>query len=224
MTITEGRTTGCELKKSQMSQELKTASRVVPVQDRAQQRLSEILDAAQALLQADEKVTTSSIAERAQIPVGSVYRYFPNLDAVYLHLFIRLSSELRERIEQVISEQDAAIHWQELHRRSLEQSLGFISENMAYGKLKFAMPTPSIGLVEKEAAAFLAGILAARWEAGYDGFHGGDVHKVAQVAARLFTFVEQCHYESCASDNSKPSLVDEAIEALRAYLSLYLGD
>lgn len=201
---------------------VKLASRIVPVQDRAQQRVSDILDAAQALLQAGEKVTTSTIAKQAQIPVGSVYRYFPNLDAVYLHLFIRLSTELRERIETVISEKNADVHWKELHRRSLEQSLGFISENTAYGKLKFGMPTEAVEDVEQEAINYLAGVLAQRWEAGYDGFSGGDVCEVAQVTARLFTFVEQCHYESIIGDGSNPSLVGEAVKALSAYLTMYL--
>ena len=198
------------------------ASRVIPVQDRAQQRVSDILDATQALLQAGDKVTTSTIAERADIPVGSVYRYFPNLDAVYLALFVRLSMQLREQIEGVISEKSTEIHWQELHRRSLEQSLGFISENLAYGKLKFGMPTEAVNQVEQEAISYLAGVLAHRWEAGYDGFSGGDVREVAQVAARLFTFVEQCHYETLIDDGTHPSLVNEAIKALGAYLSLYL--
>ena len=207
-----------------MPDDLNLASRVVPVQDRAQQRVSDILDATQALLQAGDKVTTSTIADRAEIPVGSVYRYFPNLDAVYLALFIRLSAQLRERIETVISEKNTGIHWKELHRRSLEQSLGFITENLAYGKLKFGMPTEAVDEVEQEAINYLAGVLAERWQAGYDGFRGEDVHEVAQVTARLFTFVEQCHYERLTDDGTHPSLVDEAVKALAAYLSLYLED
>ena len=82
-----------------MTYSVKLTPRVAPVQARARQRVADILDAAQALLETDAKVTTSTIAAQAQIPVGSIYRYFPNVHSVYRKraTVSLLSTQLAER-------------------------------------------------------------------------------------------------------------------------------
>ncbi|QLL09910.1 TetR/AcrR family transcriptional regulator [Mycobacterium vicinigordonae] len=55
-----------------------------PVQERSKKRVARMLSAALELLEAggEEAVTTRAIAERADIPVATVYQFFPNRDAV----------------------------------------------------------------------------------------------------------------------------------------------
>ncbi len=55
-----------------------------PVQKRGQQRVEEILDAAEAVFGAMgvEAATTNAIAERAGASVGSLYHFFANKDAI----------------------------------------------------------------------------------------------------------------------------------------------
>jgi len=54
--------------------------RRVPTQERSRQRVDAILDAFAALLVENgfETVNTHMVAERAEVPVGTVYQFFPN--------------------------------------------------------------------------------------------------------------------------------------------------
>jgi AcrR family transcriptional regulator len=66
-----------------------------PVQERSKRRVERILAAAMELLEADgaDAVTTRAIAERADVPVATVYQFFPNRDAI-------LSEILLEHLDQ----------------------------------------------------------------------------------------------------------------------------
>lgn len=74
--------------------------RAVPKQVRAQERRSAILLAANSFVMEGlvEDVTTTNIAQRANIPVGSVYRYFDDrthiLDELYRSAFAEIESDL----------------------------------------------------------------------------------------------------------------------------------
>jgi AcrR family transcriptional regulator len=55
-----------------------------PTQERSRERVARILDATAAILDEHglEAVNTNAIAKRARVPVGSVYQFFPNRDAI----------------------------------------------------------------------------------------------------------------------------------------------
>ena len=73
-----------------------TLLRRTPQQERSQQRVDEILDAAAALLEevGYEGITTSAIARRAEISVGSLYQFFANKDAVLYGLAKRYLADM----------------------------------------------------------------------------------------------------------------------------------
>jgi len=64
------------------------AARTKPLQARGKERVRVILAAALELFKERgiEQVTTNDIALRAQIPIGSLYRYYPNKDAIIVAL------------------------------------------------------------------------------------------------------------------------------------------
>jgi AcrR family transcriptional regulator len=64
------------------------ATRTKPSQARGKERVRIILAAALELFkrQGMEEVTTNDIAAQARIPIGSLYRYFPNKDAIVVAL------------------------------------------------------------------------------------------------------------------------------------------
>lgn len=72
-----------------------------PVQDRSKSRREAILRAGTRVLAryGYEEATTARIAKAAKIPVGSLYEYFPNREAVFRTL---LESELRKVMENVL--------------------------------------------------------------------------------------------------------------------------
>jgi AcrR family transcriptional regulator len=78
-----------------MGPELDTRLRNVPTQARSRERLRRVLDAADEVLARDgaDAFTTTRIAQVAGVPVGSVYRYFPDKEAIVEALATRYWSE-----------------------------------------------------------------------------------------------------------------------------------
>lgn len=77
-----------------------------PQQTRSQERVDLILDTAARLIAeiGYETVTTNAIAERAGISIGSLYRYFPDKDAILRGLSVRHLEQVREIYDRVFTE------------------------------------------------------------------------------------------------------------------------
>jgi AcrR family transcriptional regulator len=80
--------------------------RRVPQQSRSRDRVVRILDAAAALVCEDgvEALSTRAIAERAEIPVASLYQYFADKDEILLALVGRDIDEMDAQIARDIRE------------------------------------------------------------------------------------------------------------------------
>lgn len=81
---------------------LEIAPRRVPTQERGRQRVDLILDAAAQVFDdvGYDAATTNTIAERAGVPIGSVYQFFPNKSALFHALAARYRDEVRQLFEQ----------------------------------------------------------------------------------------------------------------------------
>jgi AcrR family transcriptional regulator len=74
--------------------------RNVPLQARSRERVRRILDAADELLAEEgaQAFTTNRIARRASVPVGSVYRYFPDKERIVEALALRYWSDFEDLV------------------------------------------------------------------------------------------------------------------------------
>lgn len=72
--------------------------RRVPRQRRGRERVQRLLEAADRLLAEDgaAALTTTRVAHAADVPVGSLYQYFPNRDAIVEALALRYMGELEQ--------------------------------------------------------------------------------------------------------------------------------
>lgn len=77
-----------------------------PVQDRSRATVEVILEAAIQVFSARgyAETTTTRIAERAGVSVGSLYQYFPNKDAVLAALWERHSDEAHAELLRVLED------------------------------------------------------------------------------------------------------------------------
>ena len=77
-----------------------------PRQERSRQTVAAILDAAVQVFakRGYAEATTTRIAERAGVSVGSLYQYFPNKDALLLALTERHIEEGHARVREVFDE------------------------------------------------------------------------------------------------------------------------
>ncbi|MYW69683.1 TetR family transcriptional regulator [Streptomyces sp. SID8379] len=84
-----------------------TSLRRTPVQQRSTERLSRILDACAALLDEGgyERLSTRAVAGRAEVPIGSVYRFFTDkramVDALAQRNLERYAERVTERLGDV---------------------------------------------------------------------------------------------------------------------------
>lgn len=197
--------------------------RVKPRQTRAQKRIDDILAATENILENGGEVTTSTVAKTASIPVGSIYRYFPNVFGIYRNLFEKLNGELLTRIEKIITEADETTHWREAFQDITAAFMDIYTAHPAYGELLVMMTNPALRSIKKASNKKIADMLAQRWRDGQDGFTGDNANDVANTAVELFSYVELCFFEHMNEpDNSH--YFTEPMKALEAYLSLYLQE
>lgn len=114
-----------------------SGERRIPVQDRGQRRVEELLDAAEAVIveQGVEAATTNAIAERAGAGVGSLYHFFPNKDAIVTALAARYQLELFELARRMLEPEMATMPIPEMAERIVTPIVAYLGRRPAYVKV-----------------------------------------------------------------------------------------
>ncbi|MBB6521372.1 TetR/AcrR family transcriptional regulator [Pseudoteredinibacter isoporae] len=78
-----------------------------PSQERARAKVEHILAVVRRILVEDglEKLTTNYVAKQAEMSVGSLYRYFPNKQAIIYELYSRWLTETRQELSRYDSDE-----------------------------------------------------------------------------------------------------------------------
>jgi AcrR family transcriptional regulator len=89
-----------------MSDETLTTMRRIPKQARSQQRVNLLLDtAAQVFAEVGfEAATTNLIAAQANVPIGSLYQFFPSKEAILDALAARYAEEMQRAMDDPVVE------------------------------------------------------------------------------------------------------------------------
>lgn len=125
---------------------LATARRT-PVQERSAARVERMLDAAAALLDDSgwDGLTTSSVARRAGVSVGSLYQFFPDLPALLQALarrsFGRFSAVLADRVEA-----DPPGRWEDVVATVVDAYVAFCRREPGFRLLSFGGPVDAWAL------------------------------------------------------------------------------
>lgn len=121
-----------------MSSRPRAVMRREPVQRRSAARVSSILDACAGLLDEFDydELTTSKIAERARVPIGSLYQYFPDKRAVVQALTMRNLDAFSAEVEQVFTGA-APSAWREAVDRVLDVYLRMLDDVPGFGRIRF---------------------------------------------------------------------------------------
>ena len=134
-----------------------------PSQERSRDRVERILDATASLLSemAVDKITTAAIAEKAGVPIGSVYQYFPNKLAVLAQLARRVMAEVDMKTASLIAEDFGVLPWDQAIDRAIDATMQGYSEQPGYVQLLLSIrPTPEFGAITDESNERVAALLA----------------------------------------------------------------
>ncbi|MFE7379716.1 TetR family transcriptional regulator [Streptomyces zhihengii] len=137
-----------------------------PVQRRSADRLARILDACAELLDecGYEELSTRAVAERAGVPIGSVYRFFGNKRALADALGHRNLDRYAERIAARLGPPGEG-HWRAVVAVVLDEYLEMKRTVAGFTLIDFGAQVPlgaPVTGVNSEVADRLSGLLAAQ--------------------------------------------------------------
>ena len=98
-----------------------------------------ILDACAALLDDYDydELTTSKIAERAGVPIGSLYQYFPDKRAVVQALTLRNLEAFSAEVEQIFAGEGVPTDWRQAIDQVVAGYLRMLQDVPGFGRIRF---------------------------------------------------------------------------------------
>ncbi len=198
--------------------------RAAPQQKRSQERIQQILDATQRLFafHAPQSITTSDIAKEADIPISSVYRYFPNIYAIYVTIFEQFKKEADEIVELALANTVDG-EWKQTLVATFGKVSALLESNDAYSIVfQYTFSSAEFSAVRDEWNHRLASHLAERWRNGLDGFSDGNPDAVARTIVEINCSIQIQLLRLKETPEIRDELYNEAIVVLESYLSRYL--
>ncbi|MDF0373197.1 MULTISPECIES: TetR/AcrR family transcriptional regulator [Streptomyces] len=200
-----------------------TNLRRVPVQQRSADRLARILDAGAALLDEAgyELLSTRAVADRAGVPIGSVYRFFPNKRALVDALAERnlevYAGRVVARLEGIPERE-----WRAAIDAVLDEYLAMKRSVPGFALVDFGPPVPTPGPLDEEAnrrvAGRLAELLSGHLGRGRDGAPGdAALLRTVLVCVQAADALLQLAFRT--DPVGDPDLIAETRTLLRAYLA-----
>ena len=200
-----------------------TNLRRVPVQQRSADRLARILDAGAALLDETgyEQLTTRAVADRAGVPIGSLYRFFPNKRALVDALAER---NLEAYAERIVARLEAIpeTEWRAAIDAVLDEYLAMKRSVPGFALVDFGPPVPTPGPLDEEANRRVAGrlteLLSGHLGRGRDGAPGdAALLRTVLVCVQAADALLQLAFRTDPVGDA--DLIAETRTLLRAYLA-----
>ncbi|MFF3646443.1 TetR/AcrR family transcriptional regulator [Streptomyces sp. NPDC002564] len=190
--------------------------RRVPVQERSAERLTRILDACAAVLDevGYEGLTTRAVAQRAGVPIGSVYRFFGNKRALADALAHRNLDLYAERVAARVAGVGSG-DWRGAVDAAFDEYLAMMRTVPGFGLVDFGIPSAPDAMpdansqVAERVAAVLAGHLSRPLDAA--------LRRTILVGVEAVDAVLQLAFRADPAGDA--ALVDEARTLLHAYFA-----
>ncbi|MDT0458825.1 TetR/AcrR family transcriptional regulator [Streptomyces sp. DSM 41527] len=195
--------------------------RRAPVQQRSAQRLARILDACAEVLDETgyDELSTRAVAGRAGVPIGSVYRFFPNKRAMAEALARRNLDAYADRITaRLTAPAGRPLQWRHAMDVVVDEYLVMKRTMPGFALVEFTVPAPHDSRqANDEVADRLRTLLA-----GPLGLDTADerLRTAFLVAVETADALLQLAFRTDPAGD--PVIVTEAKELLRAYLARYL--
>ncbi|MFE9453208.1 TetR family transcriptional regulator [Streptomyces sp. NPDC006739] len=197
-----------------------TSLRRAPVQRRSAERLTRILDACADLLDevGYDALSTRAVALRAEVPIGSVYRFFGNKRQMADALAQRNLERWSERVRERLGEAERG-DWRAAMDAVLDEYLAMKRTAPGFSLVDFGNQIP-VGTRQSEPNHRVAERLTAMLS-GYLGRESDDrLRRTFLVAVETADTLVQLAFRIDPEGN--PEIITETRELLRAYLGRVL--
>ncbi|MGW2890757.1 TetR family transcriptional regulator [Streptomyces griseoruber] len=197
-----------------------TSLRRAPVQRRSAERLTRILDACADLLDevGYDALSTRAVAQRAGVPIGSVYRFFGNkrqmADALAQHNLERWSERVTERLEGARQGD-----WRAAMDAVLDEYLAMKRTAPGFSLVDFGNQIP-VGARQAEPNHRVADRLTDLLSAYLDRTPDDDLRRTFLIAVETADTLVQLAFRVDPEGDAK--VIAEMRELLRAYLGRVL--
>jgi AcrR family transcriptional regulator len=197
-----------------------------PSQERSRDRVDRILDATATLL-ADtpvDKITTAAIAETADVPIGSVYQYFPNKLAVLAELARRVMQKVDATTAGLIAEDFGVLPWDQAIDRAVDATIEGYASQPGYVQLLLSIrPTPAFREITDESNDRVAALLALH--PSLQAILPPDrIELITRSAIKAVNALQDWALSIEDDPELAASIIDEMKTLLKAYLSVYMGE
>lgn len=198
-----------------------TSLRRAPVQQRSAERLARILDACAQLLDevGYEQLSTRAVAVRAEVPIGSVYRFFSNKRALVDALAHRNLDSYAERITARLGSIPAD-DWRAAIDAVLDEYLAMKRSAPGFALVDFGAPSPAQD-PGGDANVRVAGRLAELLAAHLGRIPDEDLLRMILVCVEAADALFQLAFR--VDPSGDPAIVEETRHLLRSYLARVLG-
>ncbi|MBO3458677.1 TetR/AcrR family transcriptional regulator [Aetokthonos hydrillicola Thurmond2011] len=162
-----------------------------PRQARSQERVYRIIDVAEELFiaQGYDATTTNAIAARAQIPIGSLYQFFPDKTAIMQALAARHEERLHQRLAVLDNPDLVELPLSILVDQFIDITQQHFSENPGYFAIFMQLQgeIPELKAVEDVADAQLIRDLATLLAQREPGLETADYEAIAFVLTKAIS-------------------------------------
>ncbi|WP_086565250.1 TetR/AcrR family transcriptional regulator [Streptomyces africanus] len=197
-----------------------TSLRRAPVQRRSAERLARILDACADLLDevGYDDLSTRAVAQRAGVPIGSVYRFFGNKRQMVDALAQRNLERYSERVTQRLRTAGDG-GWREAMDAVLDEYLEMKRTAPGFSLVDFGNQIP-VGARDTEPNHRVADRLTALLSGYLDREPDEELRRVFLVAVE--TADTLVHLAFRVASEGDPKIIEEMRQMLRAYLARVL--
>jgi|GEM_PF-3099890 len=204
----------------------KPINRKIPLQSRSRDRVDLIICCTQKILCRVEptKITTSKIAKEAGIPVGSVYQYFKDSDAVLLALGEQIILSENLKLEKIFEEVSIRAHWRHVVRVVIRAFTKIIFEGDVRHRLDRVLSNnPDWQRINRSSEKRMVQFFA-EYQLFYEkGLSPQEARIISRmVVASATATVMRARRIPSATEADK--LVEEMIKMVTAYFSSLFGD
>jgi AcrR family transcriptional regulator len=196
-----------------------------PRQARSQERVNQILDVAEQLFITEgySATTTNAIAARAQVPIGSLYQFFPDKGAIVQALAMRYGELLHQRFIALHTTETISLPLADYVERVINATEQFFNDYPGYYAIFMQAQTaiPELEAIESAADAQLMQDWAIILSQSYPGLQPADYQAIAFI---LVQAIGTLLWLSLSQDQAfRQRLVAETKRLMLSYLQSYFS-